>query len=215
MTDTILLPCPFCGTEPEFPNVDEVYGTCYDAGCNDCWVATISIQIIDCFDYGESPNRDDAHDSWDKEASKYGDEFIEVARTEAAKRWNTRQAAPPSTAQEDSSSYIEDHAKHLLKVSEKMAKTLNEGGRMDLPKHWQKVPFRIEKLSEALSKLSDEQKHEAINDLCSQLGIDRSPSYADFNRWIKLHLKSPDNCGHYMIDAEELRQFITTGVVDK
>lgn len=90
-----LKPCPFCGSEPEFPEANEVYGTCYDAGCNDCGVATISIQIIDCFDYGESPNRGDAHDSWDKESSKYGDKFIDVARSEAISRWNAR--AIPST----------------------------------------------------------------------------------------------------------------------
>lgn len=90
-----LKPCPFCGSEPEFPEVNEVYGTCYDAGCNDCGVATISIQIIDCFDYEETPSRKDASNSWDKESSKYGDEFIEVARSEAISQWNTR--AIPST----------------------------------------------------------------------------------------------------------------------
>lgn len=85
-----LLCCPFCGSEPDFPLVDDVYGTCYDAGCNDCGIATISIQIIDCFDYGESPNREDVHNSWDDENVKYGDKFIEVARDEAIERWNTR-----------------------------------------------------------------------------------------------------------------------------
>ena len=85
-----LLCCPFCGSEPEFPDVEEVYGTCYDAGCNDCGVATISIQIIDCFDCGESPNREDAYNSWDEDRIKYGDSFIRVAIGEAIKRWNTR-----------------------------------------------------------------------------------------------------------------------------
>lgn len=112
-------------------------------------------------------------------------------------------------------SYIKEHAAQLYDVSQKLASALNAGGRVELPKHWHKVPFRLEKLAEALADLSEEQKHEAINDLCSQLGIDRNPSYPDFNKWIKLHLKSPQNCGHYMIDAEELRQFIATGVLDK
>lgn len=112
-------------------------------------------------------------------------------------------------------SYIKEHAAQLYDISQKLASALNAGGRVELPKHWHKVPFRLEKLAEALADLSEEQKHEAINDLCSQLGIDRNPSYPDFNKWIKLHLKSPQNCGHYMIDAEELRQFIATGVLDK
>lgn len=85
-----LLCCPFCGSRPEFPDVSEVFGTCYDAGCNACGVATISLQIIDCFDHGESPNREDAHNSWDENNIKYGDSFIKVARDEAIKQWNTR-----------------------------------------------------------------------------------------------------------------------------
>jgi hypothetical protein len=88
-----LLCCPFCGTKPEFPEVKDALGTYYDAGCNDCGVATISIQIIDCFGYGvESPNRNDAHDSWDEENIKYGDDFIAVARNEAISMWNARAA---------------------------------------------------------------------------------------------------------------------------
>lgn len=86
----VLLCCPFCGSAPVFPEIKDVYGTCYDAGCEDCGVATISIQIIDCFDYGKSPNREDAHNSWDEVNIKYGDSFIEVARNEAIAMWNKR-----------------------------------------------------------------------------------------------------------------------------
>ena len=87
-----MLPCPFCGAEPVFPEAKDVRGTCYDAGCEDCAIATISIQIIDCFDYGESPNREDVNNSWDDENIKYGDKFIAAARNEAIERWNTRTA---------------------------------------------------------------------------------------------------------------------------
>ena len=85
-----LLPCPFCGSNPIFPESKDVFGTCYEAGCEDCCIPHISIQIIDCFDYGESPNRSDVHDSWDQKNIKYGDKFIEVARSEAIDDWNSR-----------------------------------------------------------------------------------------------------------------------------
>lgn len=85
-----LKPCPFCGSAPEFPDANDVLGTCYESGCNDCGTARISIQIIDCFDYGDSPNREDAHNSWNDDEVKYGNEFIEVARDIAVKQWNSR-----------------------------------------------------------------------------------------------------------------------------
>lgn len=83
-------PCPFCGTVPIFPEVKDAYGTCYEAGCEDCGIATISIQIIDCFDYVGKPNREDAHNSWNNEKRKYGDDIIKVAADEAFKQWNDR-----------------------------------------------------------------------------------------------------------------------------
>ena len=88
MTD--LMSCPFCGSPPVFPESKEVYGTCYDAGCEDCGLPTISIQIIDCFDYGESPNRQDVHNSWDEVNSQYGVQYVDVARNEAVNMWNRR-----------------------------------------------------------------------------------------------------------------------------
>jgi len=81
-----LKPCPFCGAAPVFPDAKDVYGTCYDAGCEECGIATISLQIIDCFDHPRSH----VHDSWDKDKIQYGLEYIEVARQEAIEAWNKR-----------------------------------------------------------------------------------------------------------------------------
>ena len=83
-------PCPFCGAAPIFPEVKDVYGTCYEGGCEECGIATISIQIIDCFDYTQSPTRAEVSYSWDQKNVKYGDEFIQFARKEALRQWNTR-----------------------------------------------------------------------------------------------------------------------------
>lgn len=82
--------CPFCGSKPSFPEVKDVYGTCYEAGCEDCGIATISIQIIDCFDYGNSPNRKEAHESYDEKEMQYGFNFIGIVRDSAINDWNRR-----------------------------------------------------------------------------------------------------------------------------
>lgn len=81
-----LKPCPFCGNTPVFPSAEDTYGTCYDAGGEDCGIATLSIQIIDCFDYP----RDHIRDSWDTEKIQYRVEYIRVARQEAINDWNKR-----------------------------------------------------------------------------------------------------------------------------
>ena len=81
--------CPFCGSDPVFPDSKDVRGTCYDAGCEECGVAKISIQIIDCFDYP----RDHVHDSWDNEKTCYAQEYIEEARRQAIAAWNRRAPA--------------------------------------------------------------------------------------------------------------------------
>lgn len=86
-----ILNCPFCGSTPVFPEAKDVLGTCYDAGCEDCGVPTISMQIIDCFEFDDAkPNRDDAHNSWNQAECKYGKDIIEVARRQAIEDWNTR-----------------------------------------------------------------------------------------------------------------------------
>lgn len=84
-----ILPCPFCGSKPDFPEAKDVLGTCYDAGCTDCGIPQISLQIIDCFDHP----RGHVHDSWNQEEVKYGLEYVEVARSEAIKDWNKRAPA--------------------------------------------------------------------------------------------------------------------------
>lgn len=83
-----LLPCPFCGTEPEFPDAKSVFGTFYEAGCEDCCIAQISIQITDCFDSYE--DKEPVYDSWNDETNQYAERYIEVARKDAIELWNTR-----------------------------------------------------------------------------------------------------------------------------
>lgn len=78
--------CPFCKSTPVFPEAKDVFGTFYDAGCEECGIATLSLQIIDCFDRP----RDHVHDSWDDNKIQYGIKYIEVARKQAIEQWNTR-----------------------------------------------------------------------------------------------------------------------------
>lgn len=82
--------CPFCGSQPVFPEVKDVYGTCYEAGCEDCGIATMSIQIIDCFDYEDSPTRAEAHASYCEKTIQYGFPYIGIARDMAINNWNKR-----------------------------------------------------------------------------------------------------------------------------
>lgn len=78
--------CPFCGSEPVFPEAKDVFGTFYDAGCENCGIPTMSLQIIDFFDRP----RNQIHDSWNYETNQYGVEYIEVVRKIAINDWNTR-----------------------------------------------------------------------------------------------------------------------------
>lgn len=81
-----LLPCPFCGAAANFPDAKDVFGTHYEAGCGDCGIAALSLQIIDCFDYP----RDHVHASWNAGTHQYGIEFIEEARRQAVAFWQAR-----------------------------------------------------------------------------------------------------------------------------
>lgn len=84
---TKLLPCPFCGCEPNFPEAKDVYGTYYDFGCEDgCGLAVSSLQIVDCFDYP----KDALRNSWNKETMQYGIQYIEEVRKQAIEAWNQR-----------------------------------------------------------------------------------------------------------------------------
>ena len=82
--------CPFCGEKPVFPTPDQVIGTFYEAGCEGCGIPTISIQVIDCFDYENPPTRAVVHEAWDQENKSYAEEYINLARREAIKMWNKR-----------------------------------------------------------------------------------------------------------------------------
>ena len=74
-----LKPCPFCGETPELPHGD---GTQYEIEC-DCGMASSSVQISDLMTIEERVA--------DKFTDyRYGEEFIERAKTEAVERWNTR-----------------------------------------------------------------------------------------------------------------------------
>lgn len=101
--------CPFCGVAPVFPEAKDVYGTCYDAGCEKCGIATISIQIIDCFDRPRSH----VHDSWDNKELQYGAEYIEVARQEAFQLWNSR-SDEEQAKQEQREKDIKTIEEHLI-----------------------------------------------------------------------------------------------------
>jgi Lar family restriction alleviation protein len=83
---TELLPCPFCGESPELPSGD---GTQYEIECSGCGQAMASVQICDLMTLVER-SADTFKDS------RYGEEFIERAKAQAIKHWNTRaQSAEP------------------------------------------------------------------------------------------------------------------------
>jgi Lar family restriction alleviation protein len=69
LNDLELKPCPFCGETPKLPISRSTH---YELSC-DCSCAGVSVRICDLItDY------------------YYADEYIERAKTEAAKRWNSR-----------------------------------------------------------------------------------------------------------------------------
>lgn len=74
-----LLPCPFCGCVPAFPNGD---GTQYEIEC-DCGMAHSCVQISDLMTMEERCSDDFSH-------YRYGEEYVERAKLEALKNWNVR-----------------------------------------------------------------------------------------------------------------------------
>lgn len=74
-----LKPCPFCGETPELPDGD---GTQYDIEC-DCGMASSSVQISDLMTIEE--RTEDQFTDY-----RYEEKYIERAKNEAVKQWNTR-----------------------------------------------------------------------------------------------------------------------------
>ena len=79
MNNIKLKSCPFCGQTPDFPSGD---GTQYDIEC-DCGKARSGVQICDLMTIEERV-ADEFVDY------RYGEEFVDRAKTEAAKNWNCR-----------------------------------------------------------------------------------------------------------------------------
>ena len=75
-----LLPCPFCGETPAYP---DGFGTQYEIEC-ECGMATCSVQISDLMTI-EERIADNFTDY------RYGEKYIERAKNEATKNWNKRQ----------------------------------------------------------------------------------------------------------------------------
>jgi Restriction alleviation protein Lar len=75
-----LRPCPFCGGAPELPRGD---GTQYEIECGECGQATASVQICDLMTIEERCS--DPFNNY-----RHEEKYIERAKQEAIKRWNTR-----------------------------------------------------------------------------------------------------------------------------
>jgi endogenous inhibitor of DNA gyrase (YacG/DUF329 family) len=80
------LPCPFCGHEVEFPESSQFHGTWYETQCDNCGLASVSLQICDFF----PDQRDELHASWSDDNCSYGIEFTDKVRAEAIAMWNKR-----------------------------------------------------------------------------------------------------------------------------
>ena len=78
-----LKPCPFCGSVPELPSGG---GTQYEIWCDDCGQAVSSIQISDLMTMDERVSMDDIKPPY----YRFSEKYIDRAKAEAIKRWNTR-----------------------------------------------------------------------------------------------------------------------------
>ena len=77
-----ILPCPFCGEDAEFEDIEDNYGTFYEYDC-DCGLSRVSIQISDLMTIEE--RRESKFSD-----SRYESTYRERARNEAIRLWNTR-----------------------------------------------------------------------------------------------------------------------------
>ncbi|BCD83638.1 hypothetical protein PSm6_00450 [Pseudomonas solani] len=80
-----LKPCQFCGGTPDLPSGD---GTYYVIECGKCGWAVVGVQISDLMTIEE--RRGDPFTNY-----RYAEQYIERAKAEAIKQWNTR-ATPPA-----------------------------------------------------------------------------------------------------------------------
>jgi hypothetical protein len=74
--------CTFCGKITEFP---ECYGTCYGYNC-DCGMSHFSIQICDLMTIKERCTQVLCKEN----NYRYDEQYIERAKQEFIKQWNTR-----------------------------------------------------------------------------------------------------------------------------
>jgi len=81
-----ILPCPFCGGKPTFPEAKDVYGSCYDvSGCCDI-ITGPSYQICD---YMTIEERTDPK-CWDDNNLQYDHKYINRVKDRILEMWNTR-----------------------------------------------------------------------------------------------------------------------------
>ena len=86
-----VLPCPFCGSYPDLPTGD---GTQYEIECDDCGMASSSVQISDLMTIEERI-------SVDFTDYRYPEEYINRARAESVSAWNRRISYPTQLTEQE------------------------------------------------------------------------------------------------------------------